>query len=224
MSKIPQEAFDFLREIRVNNNREWFEKHKLTYKALATEVKQVFAEIADLLGQHDDIEKWRMYRIYRDLRFSKDKTPYKRYIAAEYMRRKPTLRGGYYIHIEPDDQSFIEVGFWNPNSSDLKRVRKEWETSSNEIRDILSDKELENHWDKIFGEILINAPSGFNNQHPDIDLINLKQWRFCHYFTDEEVLSEHFATQVDEYFQSIRPFFDYMSDILTTDLNGVSLI
>ena len=224
MSNIIENAFEFLRLLRANNNREWFEVRKPEFKKLETELKKVFAEIADNLQQHDDIEKWRMYRIYRDLRFSKDKTPYKKYFAAEYGRRKPALRGGYYIHIEPDNQSFIETGFWDPNSVDLKRVRKEWEISSSEIRTILEEEKLKADWGEMFGEKLLHAPSGFEKQHPDIDLINLKQWRFCSYFTDKEVQAKDFAQQVDEKFQSIRPFFDYMSDILTTDLNGVSLL
>lgn len=224
MESIPAEALNFIRELRKNNNRPWFNERKADFKTLETSMKSFFSEVADLLQAHDDIGDWRPYRIYRDVHFSKDKTPYKRYFAAEYNRRKPALRGGYYIRIAPDNESFLEVGFWGPNKDDLKRMRTEWESYGEEFLNVLSDRRINKNWGNITGDKLKTAPSGFDRNHPYIDLINLKQWIFHHPFTDQEVLSKNFSKKVDGLYRDIRPFLDYMSDVLTTDLNGESLI
>lgn len=224
MATIPKEALDFLRSLKENNNRPWFNEHKPQFKILEAQTKPFFTEVAGLLQKHDDIETWRQYRIYRDVHFSKDKTPYKKYFAAEFNRRKPALRGGYYIRIQPGNLSFLEVGFWGPNNHDLKRVRTEWESFGDDFQKILSGKKLSKSWGNITGDKLKTAPTGFDKDHPHIDLINLKQWTFHHPFNDEEVLSKNFAKEVDKCYRDIRPFLDYMSDVLTTNLNGESLI
>lgn len=224
MTTIPKEALVFLDKLKRNNNREWFNTHKDEFKILESRMKAVYDEIYDLMKKHDDISDHRGYRIYRDIRFSKDKTPYKQHFSAEFNRRKPELRGGYYLHIEPDNHSFIGCGFWGPVKEDIDRIRKEWDMDTTEIRAILSDKNFVKTWGKMEGEKLKSAPSGYDKNNPNIDLINYKQWIFRHSFTDEEVLSKDFPKKVDQSFQQIRPFFDYMSEVLTTDLNGVSLL
>lgn len=224
MQTISKEALDFLSKLKENNNREWFNEYKPKFKTLEKDIKLFYQELGGLLNQHDDIEKVKAYRIYRDIRFSKDKTPYKSHYAAHFARHKPELRGGYYLHISPGDHSFVGAGFWNPEKDDLKRVRKEWEMDATEIRAILNDKVCEKHWGKMTGNSLKTAPMGFDREHPDIDLINYKQWIFKHQFSDEEVLSADFCKNIDLQFKIIRPFFDYMTEVLTTDMNGVSLL
>ncbi len=224
MHKIPEEALIFLKELEKNNNREWFNERKPKFKALEQQVKTLYGEVERLLNKHDIIEKTKPFRIYRDIRFSKDKTPYKTYYSVVFRRKKPALRGGYYLHIQPGDKSFLDTGFWNPAREELLRVRKEWEIDTEEIRELLENKTLQKYWGKMWGEQLKTAPMGFNREDPNIDLINYKQWLFQHRFTDKEVLSPDFAQRIDTCFKAIRPFFDYMSSLLTTDLNGVSLI
>src|SRR5699024_6953768 len=104
---ISKETLDFLRNLRENNNREWFNERKSEFKVLESQVKDFGLSVTALLNQHDKIEKTKQFRIYRDIRFSKDKTPYKGYFGTHFRRRKPELRGGYYLHIEPDNKSFI---------------------------------------------------------------------------------------------------------------------
>ncbi|SHI74500.1 TIGR02453 family protein [Mesonia phycicola] len=224
MKSIPQEALPFLVQLQNNNDRDWFEEHKPKFKSIEAEMKEFYKEIEFQLNQHDQIEKTKAFRIYRDVRFSKDKTPYKTNFGASFTRKKPELRGGYYVHVQPDNKSFIAVGFWNPNKEDLYRIRKEIEMDAEEIKEILQQKELKNFWGRVDGERLKTAPKGFDKTHPDIDLLNLKQWVFTKYFTDEDVVNPNFANTVDNHFEAIKPFFNYMSSVLTTDLNGVSLI
>ncbi len=224
MRRVSEEVLNFLKALKENNNREWFNEHKSEFKILEAEVKAFGRQVTALLNNHDEIERTKQFRIYRDIRFSKDKTPYKEHFGIHFQRRKPALRGGYYLHIEPGDRSFIDAGFWNPTKEDIYRVRKEWEMDAEPIETILQNATFKRYWGELHGEHLKTAPMGFDRGHPNIKLINFKQWLFQHRFADGEVLAENFAEQVNDYFEQIRPFFDYMSDLLTTDLNGVSLI
>ncbi|MBD0776274.1 DUF2461 domain-containing protein [Maribacter sp. ANRC-HE7] len=220
---ITKEVFLFLKELEQNNAREWFTENKDRFKELQSSVKDVFGILMEKMKQHDDIEKMKMFRIYRDVRFSKNKTPYKTHLAGSYARAGARLRGGYYVHIAPGE-SLIATGFWNPEKEDLLRIRKELELDAEEFKSIIYDPKFKKIWGNLVGEELKTAPKGFDKEHPDIALIRKKQFIFIRKFTDKEVLSKDFVNTVDESFKRIRPYFDLMSDILTTNLNGESLL
>ena len=165
-----------------------------------------------------------MFRIYRDVRFSKNKLPYKTHFGGTFHRKKPELRGGYYLHIAPNNESFIATGFWEPNASDLQRMRKEFEMDATEIRQIINEETFKSVWGNLVGDELKTAPRDFDKDHPDIDLIKKKQYIFVKKYSDNEVLSDDFLEQVNTSFKVIRPYFDYMSEVLTTNLNGESII
>ena len=221
---IPREAFDFFNRLEKNNNRDWFNENKPEFKEIEKEVKQVYTQLFSMLNIHDEIDKMKMFRIYRDVRFSKNKLPYKTHFGGSFNRTKPSLRGGYYLHIQPNNESFIATGFWEPNKEDLLRIRKEFEQDDDEIREIINNKKFKTIWGEFVGDELKTAPRGFDKEHKAIDLIKKKQFIFTKKFTDKEVLSSDFLNNVDKAFKTIRPYFNYMSDVLTTDLNGVSLI
>ena len=223
MIKINPDILVFYKDIEKNNNREWFEKQKSRYKALESELKVFNEEVKNGLDKEDDIERVKMFRIYRDVRFSKDKTPYKTHFGVSFHRKKPKLRGGYYMHIKPEN-SFIAGGFWDPNPKDLFRIRKELEFDAQELRNIINEKKFNLIWGELQGEKVKTAPKNFNKEHPDIDLIRHKQYIFIKKFNDKSVLSSDFLNEVINNFIAIRPFFDYMTNILTTDLNGVPII
>ena len=221
---IPRETFAFLDRLEKNNNRDWFNDNKKEFKEIEGEVKQVYSQLLDMLNVHDDIDKMKMFRIYRDVRFSKNKLPYKTHFGGSFNRTKPKLRGGYYLHIQPNNESFIATGFWEPNKDDLLRIRKEFEQDDDEIRKIVNKKSFKSIWGSIVGDEVKTAPKGFNKEHKAIDLIRKKQFIFVKKYTDKEVLAQDFLEDVSKSFKAIRPYFNYMSDVLTTDLNGVSLI
>lgn len=227
MSQIPQETFDFLIDIRNNNTREWFQDNKPRYeKALATMVG--FAdEVLDNMRMHDHIEtysgKKSLYRIYRDVRFAKDKSPYKSSWSGHFRRATEALRGGYYYHIEPGN-TFVASGFWGPNKEDLARIRQEISIDASELREVLALEGIVNTFGTMGGRALKTAPKGYSREHPDVDLLRHKGFVFRHDFTDKEALSEEFPEMVSDTFQELRPFLDYMSDVLTTDANGVPLL
>jgi uncharacterized protein (TIGR02453 family) len=115
-------------------------------------------------------------------------------------------------------------GFWQPEASDLQRVREEIASDVAPLRKILNSASFKKHFGKLEGQQLKTAPKGYPKDHPDIDLLRYKSFVVSHYFTDEEVLSPGFAEEVLKYFKATRPFFDYMSEVLTTDINGASLL
>jgi uncharacterized protein (TIGR02453 family) len=221
---IPREVFSFINRLDKNNNREWFTENKNEFKELESEVKQFYNQLFERVIAHDEVDKLKMFRIYRDVRFSKDKTPYKTHFGGSIHRKKPELRGGYYLQIQPNNESFIATGFWDPNKEDLLRIRKEFEMDATEIRKIMSNKKFKAVWGDLVGDELKTAPKGFDKEHENIDLIKKKMYIFTRKFTDAEVTSNDFLGTVDESFKAIRPFFNYMSDLLTSNLTGESLI
>ena len=217
-----KKAFEFLKNLRKNNNREWFASHKSEYDLIVKENKVFFNQIYAELQEYDNLKGIHIFRIYRDVRFSKDQTPYKSNFGVGYSRSKPMLRGGYYIQLEPGN-SFVGGGFWGPEAKDLLRIRKEFEISTTEIEKITSDKTFIQYFGALQGDSVKTAPRGFDKEHPAIDLIRKKQFVVMRKFTDQEVLADNFQKEVVLTLLAMRPFFDYMSEVLTTDLNGEPL-
>lgn len=223
MNPIKKEYLEFLTQLATNNNKPWFEAHKTEFKAIETEVKTWFDEVKMLMNAHDVIEKVKVFRVYRDVRFSKDKTPYKSHFAGNWIRLGAERRGGYYLQIKPG-ASFLAAGFWQPEKDDLMRIRKELEMDAKEFKDLLADKKLKSIWGDLQGEGLKTAPKGFDKDHPDIEIIKKNQFIFVKNLKDSEVLHQDFGRHISEYFNILRPWLDYMSHVLTTNPNGESLL
>ncbi|MCF7568692.1 DUF2461 domain-containing protein [Sabulilitoribacter arenilitoris] len=221
---VLKSALTFFKKLEKNNNRDWFNENKPEFKTIEADIKKVYNSILETLNTHDDIDKLKMFRIYRDVRFSKSKTPYKTHFGGAFHRTKPKLRGGYYLHIQPNNESFIATGFWEPAKEDLLRIRKEFEMDDTEIRKIINNKKIKNIWGNFVGDEVKTSPKGFSKEHKAIDLIKKKQYIFVKKYTDKDLLLPNFINDVNASFKAIRPYFDYMSDVLTTDLNGVSLV
>ena len=219
---LQKSTLEFLTQLKENNNREWFTENKKRFDSEQKTTKTFFTQILTDLEKIDSIEKMQMHRIYRDIRFSKDKTPYKNHFSVSFDRTKPLLRGGMYLHIE-NDTSFVGGGFWEPNNEDLFRIRKEIELDASDLKEIITDKTFVSYFGTLEGEELKTAPKGFDKTHPDIELIRKKQFVIRRKFSNKEVLSPNFQEEVLATFKAMRPFFDYMSDVLSTDLNGESI-
>ena len=215
--------FRFFKKLAKNNNRKWFEQNKSEFKALETEVKQFGEALKDQLNQNDSIDRFKVFRIYRDVRFSKDKTPYKTHFGLTWHRTKPEFRGGYYLHLKPDD-IFLACGFWDPAPADLKRIRQEIDLDGEEYRNLINAPAFKNIWGELQGNKVRTSPKGYAKDHPDIDLLRLKQHIFMIRYTEEEVTARDFMNRLDAAIQAVRPFVDYMSAVLTTNANGESLV
>ncbi|UZO80216.1 DUF2461 domain-containing protein [Aquimarina sp. ERC-38] len=224
MTSVALSNLEFLKDLKENNTREWMQLYKPRYQENEKIFKTLCQQVEEALNKSDTIEKLKIFRINRDVRFSKNKTPYNVHRSASFSRAGAQLRGGYYLRIEPGN-SLMGGGFFNPEPADLLRIRKEFEMDDQEIRAILNDKKFK----KAFGGFnteheVKTAPKGFSKEHPAIDLIRKKAFFVTKSYTDEEVTNADFLDQLISDYQLLRPFFDYMSDVLTTDLNGESLL
>lgn len=223
VTHLDPSVFKFLKKLGKNNDRDWFAKNKAEYEAAHAHFKALSATLNDKMQAVDNIEKMKLFRIYKDVRFSKDKTPYKTSFSGSFSRATTALRGGYYFHFEPGS-SMVGGGFWKPEPKDLKRIREEIAMDDKPLRKIINSASFKKHWGTIEGDQVKTAPKGYAKDHPAIDLLRYKSFVVTHNFTDKEVTSPGFVKEIMKYLKATRPFFNYMSEVLTTDINGVPLI
>lgn len=226
INKIQPSSFNFLNLLKKNNEREWFNEHKNEFQKEQAIIESFAQALLDLMNTHDVIEtlsgKKSLYRIYRDTRFSNDKTPYKTHWSGSFKRVGKQRRGGYYFHLEPGN-SFVAGGFFGPSPQDLKLIRENIAFDAQPLREILKDKTFIESFESLKGEQLKTTPKGFDAADAAIDLLRYKQFLLVKKFTDEEALSNDFLSKCNQGFKNMRPFLDYMSEILTTDANGMDL-
>ena len=183
---LSNSIFKFFKKLKVNNNREWFLKHKSTFKLHELEVKVFGEEIKNRLNKFDNIDRFKLFRIYRDVRFSKDKTPFKTHFGLTWHRIKPQNRAGYYLHISPGN-NFLACGFWDPNPADLRRIRQELVYDAKEFKEIMNASVFQSTWGELKGSELKTAPRGIDKNHPEIELIRKKQYIFSIQYSDKQV-------------------------------------
>ncbi len=226
MSIITKKSIKFLEDLTKNNNRDWFQENKKRYEEAHQNLIEFSDKLLKRLNTVDNIEtptgKKALYRIYRDVRFSKDKSPYKTWFAGGFKRATHQLRGGYYFHIEPTSV-FAAGGFWGPNKEDLLLIRKQIQADPAPLRAILESSSFIKHFGSLGGEQLKTAPKGFEKDDPAIDLLRYKQFLVSKEISPEILNSEKLIDEIEKSFLAMRPFFDYMSEILTTNLNGEPL-
>lgn len=220
---IPATGFEFLQKLKKNNNREWFNEHKTAYQQELQHIENFAEALLAKLNAHDVIEtpsgRKSLYRIYRDTRFSQDKTPYKTHFSGSYKRATKQRRGGYYFHIEQGN-SFVAGGFFGPVPADLKLIRDDIAFDPGPLQKIIKSKGFTSTFGQLEGEQLKTAPKGYAADHEAIDLLRFKQYLLIRRFTDEEVLAASFLEEANKTFKAMRPFFDYMSEVLTSNGNG----
>lgn len=227
MAAISKKTIQFLSELKKNNNRDWFNDNKDKYTNAHENVIEFADELLKRLSEHDNIEtisgKKSLYRIYRDVRFSKNKSPYKTWWSGGFKRATESLRGGYYFHMEPDS-IFTGGGFWGPNKEDLLLIRQQIQADPEPLREILNSKEFKSHFGSLEGDRLKTAPKGFDKVDPAIDLLCYKQFLLTEKIDSSLATKEELVDHIISSFIAMRPFLNYMSEILTTDLNGESTI
>jgi uncharacterized protein (TIGR02453 family) len=205
--KIQPATLQFLSDLSANNNREWFQANKGRYEAALAEYETIRSKPSNsALGETDHLEEATLFRIYKDVRFSKDKLPYKNNFGMGFTRATKRLRGGYYLHIEPG-ASFAGGGFWQPNAEDLKRIRDEFVMDDQSIRKIIADATFQKYFGAIQGDELKTAPRGYDKDSPALDLIRKKSFTVHRNFTDAGGGGEHFLQEVKRTFEAMRPLF-----------------
>lgn len=220
---LSKEVFQFLKQLEKNNNRDWFKENKQLHDQAKKIVQSFTEQLFHHLKNENNLDDFKVFRIYRDIRFSKNKTPYKTHFGIGFHRLKPVHRGGYYLHLEPGN-SFLASGFWQPNKEDLLRIRKEIELDHEFFAKATNQPKLIKSWNSMVGEQLKLAPKGFDKNHPGIKLLRFKQFIYSQKISDSQLYASDFNKVIKKEFNSILPFLDFMGDILTSDLNGESII
>ena len=226
-NQINKTTLQFLKDLSTHNNRDWFNQKKEIYLQSQQNVCNFADDVIIKMSKHDQLEnesgKKSLFRIYNDIRFSKDKTPYNPRFAFSLSRATKHNRGGYYVHIKPRN-NFLACGFFAPNPDDLKRIRLDIERNYKVWNKFLKSKNIKNNFGELKGDKVVTAPRGFSADHAAIELLRYKQFILRHDFTDSQILSPTLSDEVNQIFKSVRPFFNYLSEVLTTNLNGESII
>lgn len=223
MAALTKTTLSFLKKVEKNNNRPWFNENKDQFLEAKAGFETFFKSVLSELENHDEIESTKMYRIYRDVRFSKDKSPYKNSLSGHFTRATKWKRGGYYLHIQPNNKSYAGGGFWMPNKEDIFRLRKEIEANDKPFRKVFNNASFKKTFGQIEGEQLKTAPRGFNKEHKAVDLLRHKSFICSRKFTDKELLEGNSAKLIAGTFKKMLPFFNLFSEVLTTNLDGESI-
>ena len=227
MNCIHPSTLKFLKDLAKHNDRDWFAAHRQAYLDAQQNMSDFIDQLIREMNKHDELDnvsgKKSLYRIYNDVRFSKDKSPYNPRFSFSLSRATKLRRGGYYVNIKPG-ASFLGCGFFSPNPADLARIRQDIDLNYDQWSKILRSKNIVSNFGELMGDKVKYAPRGFDIKHPAIELLRHKQFVLRHYFTDAEVTSNDFLKEVNRTFKAVRLFFDHMSEVLTTDMNGEMII
>ncbi|HKK60750.1 MAG TPA: DUF2461 domain-containing protein [Salinivirga sp.] len=208
----------FLKELQQNNNREWFKAHKTKYERTRKEFEAFIEKIIAGIGTFDTqvaglTSKASVFRIYRDVRFSKDKRPYKTHYGAFMAENgRKSSKAGYYLHIEPGN-CFLGGGLYHPDSEQLKKVRQQIDYDAARLREIVSEKQFKETYGGLTGSQLKTSPRDYPGDHPDIDLLRYKDFLATHFF-DDKIINIGDAEYVVNRFKVMKPLNDYLNDAL----------
>lgn len=218
MPKSLKTTLEFLEELRLNNHKTWFEEHRKRYQEARSIFEDLIGDIIREFGTVEDLGstavKECLYRINRDIRFSKDKSPYNAHMAALIARggRKSSDRA-YYFHVEPGG-SMIAGGIYAPSPEELQRIRSSLADDPRKLTDILAGKEFTRYFGGMEGEKLKTAPKGYASDHPAIELLKHKQFLAAHSLTDEQVLSDDLVQHVINACKALKPFVGYFNEAI----------
>lgn len=222
MPGISKNTFQFLKELKKNNNREWFAGNKPRYEQSKAEfeifVDALIAKIAEYDAGIASIKaKDCVFRIYRDIRFSKDKSPYKTHFGAHITsaakKTEVHSRAGYYVHIGPGE-SMLAGGAYMPESTWLKAIRQEIHYNSGEFKKILSSKSFRQYFGEMEGEKLKTTPKDYPPDHPDIELLKHKSFLAAHHLNDSDVTAADFLKRAVSIFKALYPFDRFLNSAL----------
>jgi len=211
----------FLKDIAKNNNRDWFEKNKSKYleakQGFEEVVGEVLKELVKFEGGLAGLDPKKLpFRIYRDVRFSRDKRPYKVNMGAGFSPNgKLVQEPGYYLHIQPGNKSFLAGGIYMPDANNLAKIRQEIDYNPETLKKIMSSKKFR----ALFGDFddfdkLKTAPKGYPKDHPHIEWLKLKSFIIEMSFTDKQVTDKKFIGMIAKGCKTIKPLNDYLREAI----------
>ena len=215
---IKKETFAFVGELIENNDRNWFLAHKAEYEVAKQNIEDFANTIITELKKTDTTipeeisAKKCVMRIYRDVRFSKDKSPYKNNFGIGISTKGKGGDGaGYYVHIQPH-QSFVAGGYWMPQGEHLKATRQEIDYNTQDLLDILEDKDFKSYFDGLDDqEKLKTVPKGYDANHPQIEILKLKSFTVTHSFTNDELFHKDSALAVSDGLKKMYPLISFLN-------------
>ncbi len=214
---IQAKTFNFLQQLVKNNNKPWFDEHRDDYAAAKENFEEMVGGILSGLSATEPLFKEQkakdcVFRIFRDVRFSKDKTPYKAHFGAFFSRGGRKFPGaGYYLHLDPGGKSFAGGGLWVPEAPLLKAVRQEIDYNFKEFEAIIEDKKFKKLFGKIEGEQLKTLPQGYTEDNLAIDYLKMKSFTVAHNMQDEDLAAKTAVKKTLEVFTAMRPFIDFLN-------------
>lgn len=214
-------SFDFLLELQFNNNRQWFKGNEDFYKKAKSEFEDFTASLINGLRKIDsEIGELTLkdctFRIYRDVRFSKDKEPYKNNMGAFIVKGgKKSPFAGYYVHLEPGG-SFVGGGVYMPEKTVLDKIRNAIFQNPEPLKKILNNKKFKSFFNEIYGEKLKTAPKGFPKDFEDIDLLKHKHYALAHSLHDDFWTKDNVDSEILKVFSVMKEFNDYFNEIIKT--------
>ncbi|MBO0947076.1 DUF2461 domain-containing protein [Fibrella forsythiae] len=208
----------FLSDLVQNNYRDWFHANRARYDAAKSEIEAFTARLIDGASTFHPLPNTNpkdcIFRINRDIRFSKDKAPYKSNFAiALGPGGRHSGQIDYYLHIQPGNESFLGAGMWQATPAQLAAFRQEIDYNPDSLKDIIEADEFRKYFPEVSGESTKTAPKGYSSDHPDIDLLKRKQLFFMHRYTDKEVLKSNFADEVLRGCRLVKPYCDYLNEL-----------
>lgn len=213
---IKPETLDFITDVVANNNREWFAENKERYEIAKADVLAFVDRLIPELAAADPAfsaetqSKKCLLRIYRDVRFSKNKDPYKNNYGIFFaVKGKGVNEPGYYLHIQPG-ACFFAAGFWMPEASDLKKIREEIDYNTSEFLDIIDAKDFKNTFQLSQEDKLKKAPKGYETDHPQIEILKLKSFIATFPIKDEEFFTPGIVNKLKNAFKSVYPFIVFL--------------
>ena len=214
-----KDVFSFLKQLSKNNNRDWFQKNKERYVEMKEFFEDFVSQALDKMILNDPSlrgldPKKLVFRIYRDVRFSKDKKPYKTNFAAGFSSSGKGLgKPGYYLHIEPGNKSMVAGGLYMPEAGLLAKVRQEIDYNGDTLKKIFSNPAFKRHfgdfWD---GDKLKTVPKGYQKEHPYIEWLRLKSFIVEHSFKDSEVTDKSFLKAVVDAHKKLQPLNAFLTE------------
>lgn len=212
---LTQSTFIFLKDLAENNNREWFAENRKRYEAAKKEVEKLVGALLKGVNEFEPLPNTEVkdciFRINRDIRFSKDKAPYKQWLSAAVgPGGRHSGRIDFYLHIQPGE-SFLGAGMWNPTPKQLAKFRQEIDFNPEALKSIIEAPDFRSYFPEAWGESLQRAPKGYPENHPDIELLKRKQLFFMHKYTDAEVTSPDFAAEVVKGCRLIKPYCEFLN-------------
>lgn len=220
MASISKSTLNFLSDLNRNNNREWFAANRVRYNEAKAEYEAFVQAVIDEISKFEPIlkgleAKTCMYRINRDIRFSSDKTIYKTYMGAFVVKggkNNGDKYAGYYIHVEPGNNSMIAGGAYIPPMPWLTAIRENIDAKGEKFHKILENKDLKDFFGEIEGEKLKSAPKGFSRDHRDIELLKMKSYLVSRIFSDREITSEGVFELMIKGCRAMKSLNDFLND------------